>query len=310
MELSIDKTQSIQQIKSKLRVFLKISRTVKMGFSFYKDMGWKELLLFSECLCGVLLQLMLLFALAKDPLKCFRNSAVYLVANLSVADLNVCVRSVMTIVLDPESKIMEYWDHSTIVASLLTVLSIAIDRYIMVSNPIKRRIFIGYKKMILWIALIWIVSFIESITQLIKNEEGSYDDLVRHSCNLLVVLGAFIFYIATFKHLTKQSRTLSQLQNNHSIEHRAQKSRILNEKRFLKTIIIIGTIAIITILPNAIFNEIQLFGGHTEENEGEDNPSIILFAIWTINFVINPVLYVWRLPKYRKTFCIIYCCRT
>ena len=280
-----------------------------MGFSFNKDMEWRHFLLYSECLCGVLLQLMLLFALVKDPLKCFRNSAVYLVANLSIADLNVCIRSVLTIALDPESRVMEFWGHSTIVASLLTILSIAIDRYVMVSNPIKHRIFIGNKKMILWIALIWFLSFAESITQLIKDEESPYDDLVRHSCYPLIVLATFAFYIATFRHLTKQSRTLSQLSTN-STESRAQEVRIRNEKRFLKTIIIIGVIAIVTILPNALFNQIQQVGGHKEENEGGDVTSMILYAIWTLNFIINPVLYVWRLPKYRKTFRIIYCCNT
>ena len=279
-----------------------------MGFNFYKDIEWKHVPLLFECSCGVFLQLMLLIAFLKDPLKCFRNSAVYLVANLSIADLSVCVRSLLTIVLDPESKSMEFLDHSTVVASLLTLLSIAIDRYLMISHPIKHRLFMGNKKMILWVGVIWILSSAESITQLIKNDEGSYDDLFRHSCYLLIALGTFTFYTATCKQLTKQSRSLSQLQNN-SIECRAQKVRILKEKRFLKTIIIIGFTALVTILPNAIFGQVILFGGHEEESESRGNVDIILFAIWTVNFIINPVLYFWRLPQYRKTFSIIYCCR-
>ncbi len=127
---------------------------------------------------------------------------------------------------------------------------------------------------------------------------------------MLIALGTFTFNIATFKHLRKQSKSLSQLQNNHSVEHRAQQVRILNERRLLKTIVIICCVALVTILPNAIFNQVMQSEGHQEENEsGYSLVDIILYGIWIVNFIINPVLYLWRLPKYRKTFCIIYCCR-
>jgi hypothetical protein len=281
-----------------------------MGFD--KNIDWKHVPSYFECLCGVFLQLMLLIAFLKDPLKCFRNSAVYLVANLSVADLCVCVRSLLTIVLDPEMISMEFLAHSTIVASLLSILSIAIDRYFMVSHPIKHRLYTGKKMMILWVAFIWILSSTESIKQLIMDKESSYDDLVRNCCYMLIALGTFTFNIATFKHLRKQSKSLSQLQNNHSVEHRAQQVRILNERRLLKTIVIICCVALVTILPNAIFNQVMQFSyeGHQEENESGDSlVRIILHGIWIVHFIINPVLYLWRLPKYRKTFCIIYCCR-
>jgi hypothetical protein len=28
-----------------------------------------------------------------------------------------------------------------------------------------------------------------------------------------------------------------------------------------------------------------------------------------LNMAVNPFLYIWRLPKYRKTFLLMYCCR-
>ena len=40
---------------------------------------------------GILANLMLLIAFIKDPLKCFRNSATYLVGNLALSDLLVNV---------------------------------------------------------------------------------------------------------------------------------------------------------------------------------------------------------------------------
>ena len=276
-----------------------------MGLSegFHK----KYIPIYLECLCGVLLQLMLLFAFIKDPLKCFRNSAIYLIANLAIADLCVCVKTLLTIRVDPEIMSMEFLDHSMIMASLLTILSIAIDRYVMVSHPFKHHFLMSKKKMILWLLLIWLLSLAESIKQLIVQDEGPYDDLVRHCFYLLIALATFMLYAATVKSYTKQSRSLS-LQSNESVEHRSRETRIQSEKRFLNTIIIIASIAVVTILPSAIFGQVILAGGHAEESESGGTVGLTLFTILIVNFVINPVIYMWRLPQYRKTFRIIYTC--
>ena len=276
-----------------------------MGYEFDHKFHWNYTIpLNLESLCGVILQMMLLIAFLKDPLKCFRNSGVYLVANLSIADLTVCLGRLLTIFLDPESPSMEFLDHSSMLASSLALLSIAIERYAVISHPIRYRLFIGNKKMILWVLLIWLLSFTESIKQVITNGESSHDNLVRYCFYLFIIMGTFVFYAATFHNLRKQSRSLSQLQNNESsMEYRTQKAHILKEKRFLMTIIIVGCIQVVTILPNTIYRHVVLLSGR-EEREIVD---VILFAIWVVNFVINPVLYVWRLPNYRKTFSIIYC---
>lgn len=281
-----------------------------MGFDFDGTFEWEDIPLYFECVFGVLLQLMLLIAFVKDPLKCFRNSAVYLVANLSIVDLSVCVRGLLTIFFDPESRSMEYTNHSTLMASAIALFSIAVDRCFLVTHPIKHRIFVSNKKMILLVALIWILSFVETIKQIIMDGETSYDDLVRVCFYLVIVMWTFVFYAVTFKSLKKQTKSLDQLQNNNATqEYRAQKLRILNEKRFLETIIIVGCIYLVTILPNSIYTQIILFRSHKDEEESGGNLDRILFFIWIVNFVVNPIIYLWRLPKYRKTFRIIFCCR-
>ena len=96
---------------------------------------------------------------------------------------------------------------------------------------------------------------------------------------------------------------------HNSTDGRAQEMRILKEKRFLKTIIIIACIAFICIVPFfALFllrfslllvNDLQAF--------------MIFYAvsavIYQINFAVNPLIYILRLPNYRKTFYLLYCKR-
>ena len=42
------------------------------------------------CISGAILQI--LYAFVKDPIKCFRNSGTYLIANLAIADLLACLQ--------------------------------------------------------------------------------------------------------------------------------------------------------------------------------------------------------------------------
>jgi hypothetical protein len=71
---------------------------------------------------------------------------------------------------------------------------------------------------------------------------------------IYVIIIAFsvdvVAYASTYYKLKKQSRNIA-LQNSN--ECRAQGMRILKEKRFLKTIIIIACIAFVCIVPSVIF---------------------------------------------------------
>jgi hypothetical protein len=37
--------------------------------------------------------------------------------------------------------------------------------------------------------------------------------------------------------------------------------------------------------------------------------SFMADTLFFLNMAVNPFLYIWRLPKYRKTFLLMYCCR-
>ena len=109
---------------------------------------------------GVVLNVLLLVAFIIYPLKCFRNSGTYLVMNLSVSD---CLSSIFyllhTIKLTPFlttiAYFLLYWTGDV---SLISLTSISIDRFLIVAYPIKHRILMKGKLMILWIVAIWFVS--------------------------------------------------------------------------------------------------------------------------------------------------------
>jgi hypothetical protein len=93
----------------------------------------------------------------KDPLKCFRNSATYLVANLAVCDMVVVLEMIFGMFGSPNSWVRPL-SHTPFFASILTILSISTDRYMMVAHPFKHRLVMNGKKAAFWIMFLWMAS--------------------------------------------------------------------------------------------------------------------------------------------------------
>ena len=260
------------------------------------------------CILGVLSNALLLFAFIKDPLRCFRNSGTYLVTSLSVSDCLWCLLNLASKVSPRISTdvILRYFIILMASVSFVTIASISLDRFWMVTSPIRHRILMKGKVVILWIAAIWIINILISLFLFISdvNTVTAVQGVCAYS--VIVIILSSVMYSSTYYKLKKQSRNMAL---HNSTDGRAQEMRILKEKRFLKTIIIIACIAFICIVPFfALFllryslllvNDLQAF--------------MIFYAVSTviyqINFAVNPLIYILRLPNYRKTFYLLYCRR-
>ena len=261
------------------------------------------------CILGVVSNVLLLVAFLKDPLKCFRNSGTYLVINLSVSD---CLTSLLTLVYHSVRRfsshgLTDFFINWMTCVSFVSIASISIDRFWMVSYPIRHRILMKSKIVVLWIAAIWIVNILISFSLTIS--DVSYTNERRGVCaySLILIILSSVMYSSTYYKLKNQSRNMT-LQN--SAEGRAQEMRILKEKRFLKTIIIIACIAFICIVPFSFL----FFLYYSLSFIANDVQALIIFfaasaVIYQINFAVNPLIYILRLPNYRKTFYLLYCKR-
>ena len=253
---------------------------------------------------GVISNVLLLVAFIKDPLKCFRNSGTYLVMNLSVSD---CITSLLCLLSQIAPRTFSYPILSFFIfwiggVSLVSITSISIDRFLMVAYPIKHHILVSGKVMILWISGTWIANFAASIFILFPDiRDSSVSQVLCTSSVILIILSA-VMYASTYYKLKKQSRNLA-LQS--STERRAQEIRILKEKRFLKTIIIIACVAFVCTLPFLL-----LFLFYEYQIVALTVPYTVCISMFLSNFAVNPLIYIIRLPNYRKTFYLLYCRRT
>ena len=251
---------------------------------------------------GAVSNVLLLVAFIKDPLKCFRNSGTYLLINLSVSDCLTCLCYMLASVY----AIFRFLSNWFLNVSFVSIASISIDRFLIVAYPIKHRISSKRKAVVLWLAAIWLVScvipvwktFFESSTEI----DGSAYVIF---CGILVILSS-VMYSSTYYMLKKQSRNMA-LQN--STECPAQEIRILKEKRFLKTIIVIACVAFVCTSPFMVFLTIDYLTPLRADNAASEMARMLLLSIFQANFAVNPLIYILRLPNYRKTFRAIYCRR-
>ena len=97
-------------------------------------------------------------------------------------------------------------------------------------------------------------------------------------------------------YLTVKEHSFTKLE----YESRAQEIRILKERRFLQTIIIISCAAFVSVVPSLIFS---LFYNWLGLNIlAFKIVGAITIFILCLNFAVNPFIYILRLPNYRKHF--------
>ena len=271
----------------------------------YSDLPVITILVF-----GVTLNVLLLVAFLKDPLKCFRNSGTYLVMNLAVSDCLTCLFAPYFLVMHVIPGwfwIFEFFAMWFGMVSLVSITSISIDRFLLVTYPIKHHILMRGKVIILWLAAICIVSCILPLINLFYDRKSYERRITVYIFSVTIIITSVVIYCFTYWKLRKQAKNIA-LQN--SRESRAQEIRILKEKKFLNTILLIACVAFLCTVPSLVFFQIYDSLGWWKDILVVETIFLKIFTvIFYTNFAVNPIIYVIRLPNYRKTFYLLYCRR-
>ena len=257
-------------------------------------------------LCGVILQLLLLYAFARDPLKCFKNLGMALVINLAIADFPACCTKLLYYffqMFDFTGAKFLYEVFGRIVGqvSFFTILSISIDRFLLVVFPIRHRCWIKKKVLTAWLSLIWLLSVLYSLQRFIFSEEQKDEKLLYEGFTAALFLLSTVAYASVYIVLKKQVKNRAELNELGSI-HNSEEVRLLKEKKFLKTIILIASLTFLSFTSGWII--ITFFAKNSLPRIVF---TVIFRALLAINFAVNPLIYIRRFPNYRKTFQMLYC---
>ncbi|XP_028405286.1 adrenocorticotropic hormone receptor-like [Dendronephthya gigantea] len=260
---------------------------------------------------GAISNILLLFAIYKNPLKCFSNPTTYFVANLGIVDLLNSIFNLEELLLSQTEHESTFclpgaWGmiHSTFASYIFfllypSVAIMALERYVSVAHPLWHQVNVTSRVCYISITAVWLVNCI-------------YTGIYRHFTHVAGILPSYpiafylttvLVYLLAFTSIRKQRLSLGADISQSKCVKQMMKLRLRNENRFLTTVLIVNIVLVFGIIPSIL----DVINMHSKY------PAFLLYTtdiLFLINTAVNPLLYLWRLPKYRKTFFVLYCGKT
>ena len=254
---------------------------------------------------GIIANVLLIFSHWKDPFRFFKNTTSLFVRNIAVIDIIVAVVWIIRISVTfsfgrkPEI-ISNIWVGLTAM-SPCAFLCFAIERFLSVAFPLWYRVRVTIQTCRKVLLATWIAhTAIQTVTVFVFSVDDKRVFMLCYSTPMF--LSVYIFYFATYIALRRQRNELKERQNVSEGTLNAMRARQKQEKRFLITIAIVCIVLMIVFLPVLgmrtliVLLHLKTPGTHSA-----------LQILLSINYLVNPIIYLVRLPRYRKTFKKLYC---
>lgn len=278
-----------------------------MKNDFYvPDLSYLNAVLYVICVFGVISQVLLLVAFIKNPLKCFKNSGTYLVGNLAVSDMLTCLSPLVGNSTPSERyHILLFIFWCSVHVSILSIASLAFNRFLMIAYPLEFRVLMKGKILTAWLVCMWLLGSAFPTKHFLLSIPNDKDHVIVNIFEISVIMLASVMYGFAYRRLQKQTENFA-LEN---VSDRQQHVRVTKEKRFLRTIILLTCIAIVCTVPSSIFYHHSIPQYLSIHHEGARVLTAMFSCLFFTNYAVNPLVYVLRLPSYRKTFYVLYCCK-
>lgn len=266
---------------------------------------------------GLVANILLLEAHRKDPLKCFQKPVTYFVHHIAINDFLIILLSISLLIIAVKtngpiylgSEYLRYLRPFVLLVSSFSCYafaSLAVERFVSVAYPLFHQVHITRGRTLHWIAVIWIAAGtgigIDQGLRYVYQEVEFLVEVIVSSLSLAVMLS---FYLACFVSIKRQQK---RFKKGHMAELAKQtlKVKLSNEQQFLTTISIVGVSTFVLWTPGILMFS---FSGNLDVKISENFHRIVntlVPGLVITHSSLGPIIYVWRLPKYRKTFKNLY----
>ena len=247
----------------------------------------------------------------KNPLKCFRNPTSFFIANLGIADLLNSKSYSVTDSVRNHFLFSRRLGNDSPRSNWLYFSFNFPKRYCPgVGTIYAHEVTVTFRRCYTWIAVVWLAKFIYTgITVISVAQDKSSLSIVLTLYLSVFYLTTILIYFLAFVSIRKQRYLLSTDVTKSEMARRMLELRLRNQNRFLSTWLIINIVLTFGLISTIISLYLQ-YRQYVSKTEGTMDvwlpvTNILLF----LNTAANPFLYIWRLPKDRKTFSVMYCCK-
>ncbi|KAJ7356379.1 hypothetical protein OS493_025489 [Desmophyllum pertusum] len=252
----------------------------------------------------------------KDPYRRLRSTASYLVVNLAVADLltglitePLYAAFEISNFIEKKFNILYVIGESTayvfVNASILSILSLALDRYIAVKYPLSHGQKMDRNRIFTIIVLVWTYSLLFSMLRFMGVSQDVFywlDLHVNYTLFAGILIGLYVCIYFTIKHQLAQSlRTQGyNSETRRQPNHNEIETKMKSEKKMTRTVFLLVLVAIACMLPLYIMLHVELLCESCMEIPAVKTISKLSEPILFLNSGLNPFLYAWTIPKYRQ----------
>lgn len=248
----------------------------------------------------------------KDPGKKLRTVSNHFVLNLSVADILVGVG------VEPLNAASNWNSDQRIlfsfyitaiiscVCSIVTIAAMMVDRYIAVSRPFKYKVIVTEKRARISLVLIWAFSTHFALMPCLGWQTAGFQ-VYLYGLGILTPTAFMLFsYAGLLKILKEKTRSLM---NSDARTASFAKKAMEREKKISTTVFIMLIVFLVAWCPFVVTDFILVFCPSCRDSETVRLSRDITLVLGFFSSGINPILYAWRVPNFRKGFLSLLCCK-
>ena len=253
----------------------------------------------------------IVFVVYKDPFKKLKTPFMYFVVNLAIADLIVgCVFSPVGVYVHSSEamgtlnetavKVLHISFFMSATASILSLIALTIDRYIVITFPLKYLKYLTWKRCVIITGVICFISLTFPFGYL---KVGFIDYLVVDAfASMFLSFIIFIFtYIRIYKFLRKQTRSLAKhIKATAEESEEFQLQRLKQEKKVTRVFLWVLFLFLLTYGPASAMILTLKFCPHCDCYFRHWLRDLTLVFI-SVNSLMNPFIYTVRLKTFRKS---------
>ena len=279
-------------------------------------MPWSLTVYLFFIIVAITANVLLLFAMYKDPLKCFRNPTSYFIANLGIADLINSLFHMEELLVSQTAyystfslpgawgTIHEIFGSFVYCLPFPSVTILALERYVSITHPLWHRVHITSRVCYTSIAGVWLLNGI--FTGISMHPGIHIFGLITTGYQGVSYFTTVMVYFLAFLSIRKQHLSFTTDISRSESARRTMEKRLNNQKCFLTTIFIVNIALTFGLMPTVgSYFKCSL----DDSTTGAHILFYVADILFLINISFNPFLYIWRLPKYRNTFFVTYCCK-
>ena len=256
---------------------------------------------------------LLLVTIYRDPFRCLRTPTTFLIASLGVADFLVGAfvgfgRTVENYFLylgqqePPYLNTFQYFIGGfAVFAAVCSIMAMSWDRFVAVTDHFNYKSRVTVKKVKFCIAGIWLNALFLAVLPAAGVRKVNFLFAYCYTHFFLPAIVLTVTYIVLFRKLSKKLRNTEQQISSGESPIDTQRI-VLRERRMVLAIFLVLIVFYTCFTPYFVKVHLWFFCEECEKSASFLTFHFISNDILSLSSLLDPIIYAWRLQRFRKTF--------